>query len=211
MILKFKSNKEITINGLILEHDDKKCTCRIDTQDLTKTLSYVYNNLDTQGLTKTLSNLYDNGIVKVEIEMEEVDDVYIDKFIKNEEQVKKIKTREFFEEKLKKELEELQKDNNLTKFFNKISFEDKDNIFEKIYERISNLSDDEFQNITGGNSRMKQRIYSIGTIDETNTMKESIKNWIKENYPDYMKYSKSPMTYIEFLRILLKNTGKKYY
>ena len=193
MILKFKSElKSIKLKGRkYFKPDDNKYEIQVDAEELTRVLSF----------------LYDNGITKVKIIMDNKDDKAFDDLFT----VKKMKTRLYFESKMAEELDQLSKDKDLTKFFKKISFYDEEDMFQKYYNMLVNFTDKDVEKITRGEKRLKQRVYTQFTNDEAFYMKKSLRDWVKKNYPDYMKYCVSSMTYIEFLRILCKYTGKTVY
>ena len=122
--------------------------------------------------------------------------------------MEKKSVKEFLNEKFEKELEDLKKSKDVSSFLENVGFYDEENIIIEAYEKISSLTEDDIERLTGGKLRFKQRIFA-DVISREKSMKarKIVREWFIKKFPDYKQYTTKSVSYIEFLRLLLEKTG----
>ena len=122
--------------------------------------------------------------------------------------MEKKSVKEFLNEKFEKELEDLKKSKDVSPFLENVGFYDEENIIIEAYEKISSLTEDDIERLTGGKLRFKQRIFA-DVISREKSMKarKIVREWFIKKFPDYKQYTTKSVSYIEFLRLLLEKTG----
>ncbi|MDO4282197.1 MAG: hypothetical protein Q4D02_01050 [Clostridia bacterium] len=204
MIIKVKSDELKTdeIMGTLISKKKGKYVFRIESTLLYDIIVY----------------LHEIGIMKLKVEIEEEDNL---KEQKHPIVLKEKPTcMEYYEFILRDYIPILEKEKDLDKFFNLIGFVDKCDIYKNMYERLCQITAEEekvwakhnFGNKTGLYYNSYRELY--GDKKETDyeeIMKSSLKNWLLRYYPDYRTYFRNGLSYISFLRFLLKHTDRKYF
>lgn len=122
--------------------------------------------------------------------------------------MEKKRVKQFLEERIEKELEELKKSKDVSSFLENVGFYDEENIIIEAYEKISSLTEDDIERLTGGKLRLKQRIFAdVMSIEKTFKSRKKVREWFIKKFPDYKQYTTKSVSYIEFLRLLLEKTG----
>lgn len=190
--------------GRPIEHFEKKLTGYDATRD-------IYDILPGEFM-EFLKSACVSGNRDFEISLKE-EDLEKVRMEENKHHSKKISHMYYLESKLNAQIQELEEDNDIEKFFEKIGFDDKDHIARDLCTYIK-------ENVTKDDMyvRYKGRLYYIvfswifgsDAFKRKEILKKQIKLWMELYHRDFIKRFGSTVRYTIFIQIVLKHIGYKY-
>ena len=195
MIVKLKSTETIMDGVTIVKQKGDKLTLQIPSENM---ISFF-------------ASLRDKGIENVKIKFEEEDHFEPQEGITigQEEHFTQI---EFLEYTVAEQLILLREDKNIKEFFKRIDFVDDQNLYHKVYTLIcDNDSTDKLPIvIMRGLSKARIGKGKASISAKKRILKASLKTWLQQYHPYYTKAFPAGISYSSFIKMLLKNTDRKY-
>lgn len=195
MIVKLKSTEVIMDGVTILKQKGDKLTLQIPSENM---ISFF-------------ASLRDKGIENVKIKFEEEDHFEPQEGI-TIGQKEHFTQVEYLEHILADQLMILREDKNIKEFFKRIGFVDDQNLYYKVYTLIcDNHSTDKLPIVIMSvlpKARIGKGKASIAV--KKRILKASLKTWLQKYDPCYTDAFSTGISYSSFIKVLLKNTDRKY-
>ncbi len=195
MIVKLKSTETIMDGVTIVKQKGDKLTLQIPSENM---ISFF-------------ASLRDKGIENVKIKFEEEDHFEPQEGI-TIGQKEHFTQVEYLEHILADQLMILREDKNIKEFFKRIGFVDDKNLYYKVYTLICDNDSTDKLSIVIMSVLPKTRIGTGKASIEVKKriLKASLKTWLQKYDSCYTDAFPAGISYSSFIKVLLKNTDRKY-